>query len=76
MTPTARDIHISLPVSPRAEAEWGVGDPMTYYRDVLVEPDGSVLAYDGVADCYTRHHDLTPAQEAEARARAARLNAR
>ena len=59
--------HVSLPVETRAEADWGAGDPMRSYRDVLVDDDGTVRVWDDVAGHYTLWHRLTEAQIAEAR---------
>lgn len=70
MTRRKEDVELALRVT-RAEANWGVGEPMTYRRNVLVEPDGEVLAYDDGAGHYSRWHDLTDAQLAEARRLAA-----
>ena len=53
-------------VCDRAAADWGVGDPMSHYRSVAVDDDGSVLARNELDGCYSRHHELTDAQVAEA----------
>lgn len=55
-------VELALPCS-MEEADWGVGPgngPGRYYRNVLVEPDGSVLAWDELAYHYTRVHSLGP----------------
>jgi hypothetical protein len=55
----------------RARSSWGVDDAS--YRDVMVEPDGDVLAYDTIAGHYSRHHDLTAEETAEARTMAGKV---
>lgn len=42
-------------------------EPGRYYRTCLVESDGSVLAWDSVADHFTSCHSLSEAQQDEAR---------
>lgn len=63
-----RTYHANLPTS-RATGDWGVGDSAGshYYRMISVDADGTVWAWDRVARCWTRHHDLAPGQVAEAR---------
>lgn len=68
------DVYVTLPCS-RDEADEGAeyGDiGRRYWRRVLVQPDGGVLAWDRVASHYTRCHSLTEAQMAEARRMAGR----
>lgn len=52
--------------SAKPEADWGAGEPLDCYRCVLVEADGAVLALDEVSGTYTRHHQLSAEQVAEA----------
>lgn len=55
----------------KERANWGAGrERMTYYRDVRVEDDGTVRAWDHIGEIYSIHHDLTDAEVAEARRRA------
>ncbi len=62
------DICLSVPTArQRADGGCNHGAGMRYWRDVCVESDGDVLARDSVSGHYTRHHDLTDAEVAEAR---------
>ena len=79
MTHTTRKVHIPSDIYvaisvPRDRADWGwanVEGPYTYQRLCLVEPSGAVLAWDSVSETYSRHHELSAAEEAEARRLAA-----
>jgi hypothetical protein len=46
------------------------GNPRAGVVDVyqfIVEADGTVRIYDSVVQCYTRHHGMTPSEEARVR---------
>jgi len=60
---TRKDVELMI----RDAAEGDLHDRDGHLRAVLVEPDGSVLAWSDLAGHYTRRHDLTDAQTAEAR---------
>jgi hypothetical protein len=60
--------HLPCARSDADESHYGWGDPAPrYYRRVAVEADGSVLAWDSIAESYTRCHRLSEAQQDEAR---------
>lgn len=68
------DIEVSIEVRSRACATWSAQDKAGRWRhmlDVLVEPDGEVLAWDEVAGHYTRLAQLSAEQVERARALAA-----
>jgi hypothetical protein len=72
------DIQIDIQRPERSD--WGCTDhrpgvPAEHYRRTLVETDGTVLAWDDVAGHYSRHHDLTEAEVAEAQRLAALVRA-
>ena len=66
---------ISLQIPDKARADWGrnvsaewPNDPrMEWYRDVMVDPDGTIRVWDEIAEHYTRLHNLTEAEVVEAR---------
>ena len=62
----------------KGESDWGVSDVTGrwgYYRSVMVEGDGTVRAYDELAEHYSIHHDLSPSQVETARSLAAMVRA-
>lgn len=61
-------IRIDVQVS-RARADWGVD--RTALRRTLVSADGTVRAWDDIAQHYSLAHDLTDGEIAEVRAKAA-----
>lgn len=63
--PRLPHVKVEVRVSSRARATWGFNGEC--YRTCRVEGDGSVLAWDEVAEAYSRHHDLTPEEEQAAR---------
>ncbi len=48
----------------------GQSDDPTRLHEVLVEADGSILVYDGVAGHFTRRHEISPQDEIRIRRRA------
>jgi hypothetical protein len=58
---TKQDIEISVP-APKSESDWGYTSGRgrrRYFRNVLVEPSGDVLAWNDLEGCYTRVHNLS-----------------
>jgi len=67
---TQTQTPVRLPVCSRREADEGASyadGTSAYWRLLLVEEDGTVRAWDDLAEYYSLHHDLTPSQEHEAR---------
>ena len=64
-----RSIAVDLPVRSRQEADEGYRDGHGWHLWLrcLVDPDGSVWAWDRIAGHYTRTHDLTDEQIQQAR---------
>ena len=63
------DRFVELPVAHKGQATFGYkcNGQWTHVRDVVVESDGGVLAYDDIAGHYTRCHDLTEPEIEQAR---------
>lgn len=64
-------VEITIEVDATQRMDACMRDGNRYFRDVQVEPDDEVLAYCELAESYTRIHELTAAQVAEARRLAA-----
>lgn len=58
--------HVLLKV-PRDRCDYDHGDDDTY-RSCLVDPDGTVHAWDAVAETFSRHHELSEEEQSRARA--------
>jgi hypothetical protein len=59
-------VEVDLPVPGRERASWGYPRAEEYFLTVAVEADGTVLAWDPVADAWTRCTGLSADQVAEA----------